>query len=541
MKTLTQLIVLFILIRQTNCTTSSRTSQQSSSSENARSTPHIGHPDATGKRKRADSDDKDNDKFNKIPGLKVCTKCNTAQSTSEFHKQKRGKNGLMSYCKTCVKAIRATCADCPKRPTFGVVQNQPTHCKKHKSDAMTDVGNKKCADCNKLPNFGLVMGTATHCATHKTTAMVNVNHPRCRECNTQPTFGYVDGKPTYCAKHKLVTMFDVKNNKCEKQGCNKQPMYGYDKLTSCAEHKQTGMKNMRHVLCSESGCTRVAMFGRKGQKALSCSQHALSGMIDVMSTRCSTADCTIMACYGYPGVSRVACTQHKCEGMIYLRNVKCVEKGCGNSCTHGIGIPKWCEAHALSTHHNLVERVCANCSIVDILNTENKCQSCGTNYSAAQKITLRKQKEVKAMLDADPELSGYEFYDQKVTVEQDILCTTTHKPDFLWDGVTHIVILEVDESQHRNPNYQCEKLRMRALAEDLKRPIIFVRFNPDSYKVDNKPQQAGYAQRYKDLKKWLMYSFEATNVKGVIDVIYLYYNEYRSETTETQVVLDKLE
>lgn len=33
--------------------------------------------------------------------MKTCTKCHLAQEESEFHKAKNGKNGLLSWCKTC--------------------------------------------------------------------------------------------------------------------------------------------------------------------------------------------------------------------------------------------------------------------------------------------------------------------------------------------------------------------------------------------------------------------------------------------------------
>ena len=363
----------------------------------------------------------------------------------------------------------------------------------------------------------------------------------CRDCDKSPSFGLEMGKPIYCATHKLPVMWNVVSLMCEFGECRTVPSFGIDRPRYCSIHKTDDMTNFHMKRCKTSECQRAALYALVGNKPELCSTHATTGMIDVVNQRCSDADCSTFASYGFPAQSRTACAQHKVVGMIMLQNSKCVKAGCGNPATHGIGNAKWCEVHALPTHQNLVERKCTSCGLLNILDADNKCVSCGTSYTAAEKITLQKQKEVKAVLDADPDLNKYEFYDQRIRVEQDVLCTTTHKPDFAWDQVTHLVVLEVDESQHRGPNYQCEKKRMRALAEDSMRPVVFVRFNPDMYKINGVVQRSGYCERYSQLKKWLMYVFEPENVKGVIDVIYLYYNDFNSETAATVVLLDKLE
>ena len=60
-----------------------------------------------------------------------------------------------------------------------------------------------------------------------------------------------------------------------------------------------------------------------------------------------------------------------------------------------------------------------------------------------------------------------------------------HRPDIFIDCLTHSVIIEVDENQHKNGkiyNPECELRRLNNLFTDLAdRPIVFIRFNPDSY------------------------------------------------------------
>jgi hypothetical protein len=56
------------------------------------------------------------------------------------------------------------------------------------------------------------------------------------------------------------------------------------------------------------------------------------------------------------------------------------------------------------------------------------------------------------------------------------------RPDLLLDMGSHVIIIEVDENKHNEYNCICEHKRLMELSQDLQhRPIIFIRFNPDSY------------------------------------------------------------
>jgi hypothetical protein len=43
-----------------------------------------------------------------------------------------------------------------------------------------------------------------------------------------------------------------------------------------------------------------------------------------------------------------------------------------------------------------------------------------------------------------------------------------YRPDFVFAGEKHYVILEVDENQHRNYEELCECTRMKNIAEELR-------------------------------------------------------------------------
>jgi len=60
------------------------------------------------------------------------------------------------------------------------------------------------------------------------------------------------------------------------------------------------------------------------------------------------------------------------------------------------------------------------------------------------------------------------------------ICCSNRRPDVRIECLTHTVIVECDENQHKN--YNCENKRMMELFQDLgDRPLVMIRFNPDKY------------------------------------------------------------
>ena len=67
-------------------------------------------------------------------------------------------------------------------------------------------------------------------------------------------------------------------------------------------------------------------------------------------------------------------------------------------------------------------------------------------------------------------------FDQKI----DDGCSL-RRPDVRIECFTHSIIIECDENKHQG--YSCENKRIMEIFQDLgNRPIVFLRFNPDSYK-----------------------------------------------------------
>jgi hypothetical protein len=75
--------------------------------------------------------------------------------------------------------------------------------------------------------------------------------------------------------------------------------------------------------------------------------------------------------------------------------------------------------------------------------------------------------------------------------------------DFAIYKVDRVVVIECDEREHNSEAVLCEVTRMldvaaqHRLRSDL--PLHFIRFNPDGYQVDGRPQKPKMAERHKEL------------------------------------------
>ena len=66
------------------------------------------------------------------------------------------------------------------------------------------------------------------------------------------------------------------------------------------------------------------------------------------------------------------------------------------------------------------------------------------------------------------------------------------RPDLFLDLGYQVVIVEVDENQHVDYDCSCENKRIMQISQDINhRPLIFIRFNPDEYRILKKAEKQG--------------------------------------------------
>jgi hypothetical protein len=254
-------------------------------------------------------------------------------------------------------------------------------------------------------------------------------------------------------------------------------------------------------------------------------------MINVICKRCEQHKQN--ARYGTPGNSPTHCSECKMPGMIPRPKRICSE--CRTSpksvALYGTNEHKRCEAHKQPDDINLVEQDCKQCKLVAVVDCNGYCGTCHPEF--VKRFHLRKQRELKQFLDSRG--FKYEIYDRQI----DNGACGRERPDFVFDGTTHKVVLENDENQHKP--YKCEEVRMKNITSSMGMSTLHIRFNCDAYKPGNGDREVPKNQRFDDLARCITHYCQpdlTLNSNDVCRVIYMYYDGYTEASPLTVQRLD---
>jgi hypothetical protein len=104
------------------------------------------------------------------------------------------------------------------------------------------------------------------------------------------------------------------------------------------------------------------------------------------------------------------------------------------------------------------------------------------------------------------------------------------KPDIVYDLGTHIVIVEVDEHQHRWYDHRCEQIRMAKIVDGYRTvpgtiiPLYFIRFNPDAQKVSDVTTKTMFPLRMTALKHLLVAAIASPDYAHRVTISKLFYD-----------------
>jgi very-short-patch-repair endonuclease len=427
-----------------------------------------------------------------------------------------------------VKHKRCQYIDCKKRPNFGLPNSKLAEfCKEHSPANYVDVKNKRCkhTDCKKRPIYGLPNSKiAEFCKEHSPANYINVKDKRCQyiDCKKRPIYGLPNSKlAEFCKEHSPANYVDVKNKRCKHTDCKKIPIYGLpnSKLAEfCKEHSPANYVDVKNKRCKHTDCKKIPNFGLPNSKlAEFCKEHSPANYVDVKHKRCQYIDCHIRASYGLLFKEKTHCARHKKNNEFKKNNPKCTDcKEMPIYTDKKDNYPLRCEKHFINGDVNIIESECSSCHLSYYISEGNMCNDCNTHR--IRKYEHKKEIEIKQMLDENN--IKYDSHDK--IVKDSCL---KYRPDFVIDCLTHFIIIEVDENQHKSYQHECEQARMINLSQGFGgAPVIFIRYNPDSYKNHlKKYSRVGKKTRFNRLlhciKSYMIYKPNA-----LLSIIYLYYD-----------------
>jgi len=354
--------------------------------------------------------------------------------------------------------------------------------------------------------------------------------PICQETGCQvewPTYGKEKKKPTKCEDHgKKCGMKNVMKNACHGDPKNekichvKYASYGFGAhISHCAScGKRHGMSDIKHHKCKsgfidkDTGktCIKQTCYGLEGKTPTHCSdcgkiaglknnKHftCTSGFIDKRTNK----RCIRQTCYGIEGESPTHCSV--CGKIAGLKNNKHF------TCTSGFIDKRTGETCIRQTCYGIEGESPTHCSTCGRIaglkdNKHLKCLTCDTQVSSTTRERF-KSYCFSCYREKHPnELHVYNHcikekdvkkYIERVCVSSIVLSiisgeriycgTRYYTPDIIIRCVGFIIIIEIDEHQHRDYDKFEEVKRMQDIANSLEcDSIVFIRFNPDSYTKD---------------------------------------------------------
>jgi hypothetical protein len=273
-------------------------------------------------------------------------------------------------------------------------------------------------------------------------------------------------------------------NRCKEDGCTS---WSRGASGLCVKHG--GGKR-----CTEDGCTK----GAQGATDF-CVQHG-------GGKRCEEDGCTKSAegatslCVQHGGGKR--CKENGCTKGAKGATDLCVQHGGGkrckeSGCTKGAkGATNFCIQHGGGLR-------CALCTQVSVKYQGFYCYQCRVGTARFKQFEAM----VEEFLKSNSTLSLYSYRDEVLPCSPN-----RRRGDFVYILSDRVVILEVDEYQHRYYNKECECIRVLELHEQGRGlPLFLVRFNPKKSLLGN-------------LARLLLTCFKSSVPETLLEVFFLGYS-----------------
>jgi len=307
---------------------------------------------------------------------------------------------------------------------------------------------------------------------------------------------YKNLNPVCCYDHKEDGMINIYDNTCQEIGCNNIPEYSFNNdncALNCFLHKKNDMIQNKNRKCQTYGCFKWACYSVSGTNInIKCTKHKNKDMIQNIGSRCKSENCSNMGKFKFENSNDSFCFDHKEEGMQKKYIYKCSDNYCLNNGVYNYKnliikyelntINGFCHEHRPINTVSIFSKICKSewcLTIASVSKYKGYCCNCFIHIfpddHISSKYKTREGAIVQFIQSAYSELSW--IYDKKI-----VDGCSKRRPDLFLDLGYQIIIIEVDENQHVDYNVECENKRIMEISQDIgHRPIIFIRFNPDSY------------------------------------------------------------
>ncbi len=332
-----------------------------------------------------------------------------------------------------------------------------------------------------------------------------------KECKTGASYGIKQEFATRCKKHGEKDM--VHNSR-----------------TYCSHGKQhSKCEDCRNDLtCSIDGCEEKSVYGVKQRFPTRCKmkEHREEKMVAKPRSNCQH------------GRQRNHCKQ--CDGVLICKHGRrrnhCKQCDGASICIHEIQCYKCYICKSESNYfcirrynngnrcirakmkNSKYDNYCATC-FIDLFPNDSRSKTAGLPI---------KEFEVRQQLNiAFP--NRFIYGKQLVIADRKEKCTSLNRfIDAQTEFKNCVLIIEIDENQHKKYDLKDEKLRIVQIRQNAEKNLIVVRFNPDKYIENGEIKNPKMSKRYEVLKD---------KINEIIDKIKSGY-KFDSQCTEIKLFFD---
>lgn len=411
--------------------------------------------------------------------------------------------------------------NCRRQATYGEFYGKPMRCNLHKEEYKLVSRLCREGNCNTRSTYNYPNETkAMYCTSHKLDGMMDINNKKCNHegCNTVPCYNYEgETKAIYCSLHKLEKMMNVKHRKCQHEGCNIIPCYNYEgetKAIYCTTHKLNDMTNVVSKKCQHEECYKLPNYNKKCQhegcntqpnynykgetKAIYCSSHKLDGMMDIKNKKCQYEECNTIPVYNYEGETKaIYCIIHKLNGMTNVKDKRCK----ANFCLGTRASDKY----------------------------KGYCSPCFQHLFPNDPLSFQIRSKTKEIAVRDYINSIFTDFQHDLPLwTGNCDCTHRRRIDHRKLIGNTLLCIETDEHQHKRYDKANEEIRYDDLFMLHGGKFIYIRFNPDKFKKNEKSCNPMLYTRFPVLKEEIerqINRIENNQNIELLEIIKLFYDE----------------
>jgi hypothetical protein len=256
-------------------------------------------------------------------------------------------------------------------------------------------------------------------------------------------------------------------------------------------------------------------------------------MMSVLVKKCQEPKCREGATYGKDEFHRAQfCVVHKNEKSVCIADAMlCSHYGCveqyefvvetetGTETSPAAGPStgpvsrKVCLAHAPPGYEASLKRMCKYCDLME--DVQFVCADCQRRSKPHKEYAV--VRHLHRTIDVP---LRYTSYDESPDRE-----CTKKRPDIRFEMLTHDVIVEVDENQHRGYEESCECARISEIVGAIGgKSVVFVRYNPDTVRFGGKVYAVTAAERIDLLVETVKKELQNAPSTFSVRLVQLWYN-----------------